>query len=55
MEEVIESLEIHRPRFFFLLIDYQKDPDAFTISYERRTSMRITLQADNHWEGLLRG
>lgn len=45
-EEVQEALDIHRSRFFVLLKDYRKDPDAFTISYERNTPGRIPLETE---------
>ncbi|OGO17761.1 MAG: hypothetical protein A2Z14_06785 [Chloroflexi bacterium RBG_16_48_8] len=45
-EEVQEALHIHRSRSFVLLKDYRKDPDAFTIPYERNTPGRIPLETE---------
>jgi hypothetical protein len=45
-EEVQEALDIRRSRFFVLLKDYRTDPEAFTISYQRKTPGRISLKAE---------
>ena len=39
--EVLEILEIGKTRFFALLRNYRKDPDNFTIQYERCTQPRL--------------
>lgn len=45
-EEVQEALDIHRSRFFVLLKEYRADPEAFTISYHRKTTGRIPLDME---------
>lgn len=45
-EEVQEALDICRSRFFVLLKDYRKDPEVFTIAYERNTPRRIPSEAE---------
>jgi hypothetical protein len=45
-EEVQEALDIRRSRFFVLLKEYRTDPEAFTISYQRKTPGRISLKAE---------
>jgi hypothetical protein len=39
--EVLEILSIGKTRFFALLRDYRKDPDNFTIQYDRGTQPRL--------------
>jgi len=45
-EEVQEALDICRSRFFVLLKDCRKDPEVFTIAYERNTPRRIPSEAE---------
>jgi len=37
---ILQMLKIKRSRFFELLAKYRKDPDNFSIQYERRTINR---------------
>ena len=34
---ILQMLSIKRSRFFELLAKYRKDPDSFSIQYERKT------------------
>lgn len=45
-EEVQETLDIRRSRFFVLLKEYRTDPEAFTITYQRKTPRRISVEAE---------
>ncbi|OGO14926.1 MAG: hypothetical protein A2Z14_16925 [Chloroflexi bacterium RBG_16_48_8] len=45
-EEVQEALDISRARFFVLWKEYRKDPEAFSISYQRTTPRKISLEAE---------
>jgi hypothetical protein len=44
--EVQEALDIRRSRFFVLLKEYRRDPEAFSIAYQRKTPGRISLEAE---------
>jgi len=37
---ILQMLKIKRRRFFLLLAKYRKDPDSFSIQYERKTINR---------------
>ena len=37
---ILQMLNIKRSRFFELLVKYRKDPDSFSIQYERKTINR---------------
>lgn len=37
---ILQMLRIKRSRFFELLAKYRKDPDSFSIQYERKTINR---------------
>jgi hypothetical protein len=41
-EEVQDTLDIRRSRFFLLWKKYREDPEAFSISYQRSTTKRIS-------------
>ena len=43
--EVEEMLQINKTRFFALLKAYRRDPQAFSIAYERKTPARISAEA----------
>ena len=45
-QEVQETLSISRARFFTLWKEYQTDPEAFSISYQRRSPKKIPLEAE---------
>ncbi|MEA1976649.1 MAG: hypothetical protein U9N80_01970 [Chloroflexota bacterium] len=45
-EEVQDTLGISRSRFFALWKEYQEDPEAFSISYQRTTPKRISPEAE---------
>ena len=45
-EEVQDTLGISRSRFFVLWKEYQEDPEAFSISYQRTTPKRISPEAE---------
>ena len=45
-EEVQQTLDISRARFFVLWKEYRKDPEAFSISYQRTTPRKISLEAE---------
>ena len=40
MNYILQMLKIKRSRFFELLAKYRKDPDSFSIQYERKTINR---------------
>ncbi len=40
IDYILQMLEIKRSRFFELLAKYRKDPDSFSIQYERKTINR---------------
>lgn len=44
--EVEEMLQINKTRFFALLKAYRRDPQAFSIAYERKTPARISAEAE---------
>jgi len=44
--EVEEMLQINKTRFFALLKEYRRDPEAFSIAYERKTPARISAEAE---------
>ena len=44
--EVQEMLSIGKTRFFTLLKDYQKSPEAFSIAYARATPCRLSADAE---------
>ena len=51
-QEVQETLSISRARFFTLWKEYQTDPEAFSISYQRRSPKKIPpeVEAAIEWE-----
>ena len=40
LDYILQMLKIKRRRFFELLAKYRKDPDSFSIQYERKTINR---------------
>lgn len=44
--EVEEMLQINKTRFFALLKEYRRDPEAFSIAYERKTPARISTEVE---------
>jgi len=40
INHILQMLNIKRSRFFELLVKYRKDPDSFSIQYERKTINR---------------
>ncbi len=44
-EEIQETLSISRARFFTLWKEYKSDPEAFSISYQRRSPKKIPPEA----------
>ena len=40
-DEIQEMLDIGKTRFFALLKEYRRDPEAFSVTYERRTTGRL--------------
>ena len=45
-----EVLEINRSRFFELLEKYRRDPDDFSIAYQRGTPSRLPLEVEKEIE-----
>jgi hypothetical protein len=41
-----EVLAIGKSRFFALLNEYRRDPDGFSITYERRSQPRLTVRVE---------
>jgi len=39
-------LQINKTRFFALLKEYRRDPDTFSIDYERETRNRLSAEAE---------
>ena len=39
--DIQEMLSIGKSRFFALLKEYRRDPGAFSVAYQRRTSARL--------------
>jgi transposase len=53
--EIQEMLDIGKTRFFALLKEYRKDPEAFPVAYERHTPGRLSATVEMEVErGLLR-
>jgi hypothetical protein len=48
--EVQEVLGIGKTQFFTLLSEYRRDPDAFTIAYERTTPGRLPVAVEDEIE-----
>jgi hypothetical protein len=44
--EVEEMLQINKTRFFELLKDYRRDPEAFSIEYERATPAHLSAKVE---------
>jgi hypothetical protein len=44
--EVEEMLQINKTRFFALLKEYRRDPESFSIAYERQTPARVSTEAE---------
>ena len=44
--EIQEMLGIGKTRFFALLKEYQKDPEAFSVAYERHTPDRVSANVE---------
>jgi hypothetical protein len=44
--EVEEMLQINKTRFFELLKDYRRDPEAFSIEYERATPAHLSAEVE---------
>lgn len=44
--EVEEILQINKTRFFAILKEYRKDPQSFSIVYERRTPARLSAEVE---------
>jgi hypothetical protein len=44
--EVEEMLQINKTRFFELLKDYRRDPEAFSIAYERATPAHLSAEVE---------
>ena len=50
-----EMLSIGKSRFFVLLNEYRQDPEAFSITYQRKSSARLSAEAETEVkEALLR-
>ena len=45
-KEVQDYLGIGKTRFFALLKSYRQDPEAFTLTYQRSTSRRLTVETE---------
>jgi len=50
--EIQEISDVGKTRFFALLKEYRKDPEAFTVAYERRTPSKLStdVEAEIEWE-----
>jgi hypothetical protein len=46
-EEIQETLDISRSRFYVLWKEYQKDPEGFSISYQRTTPKRLSPETED--------
>ena len=46
-EEIQETLDISRSRFYVLWKEYQEDPEGFSISYQRTTSKRLSPETED--------
>ncbi len=44
--EVEEILQINKTRFFALLKEYRRDPEKFSIAYERQTPARLSAEVE---------
>ena len=44
--EAEEMLQINKTRFFALLKEYRRDPESFSIAYERQTPARLSAEAE---------
>jgi len=54
-EEIQDTLDISRSRFFVLWKEYREDPGSFSISYQRTTPKRISPESEEAIEyGLMR-
>ena len=51
-DEIQEMLEVGKTQFFALLKEYRRNPESFSIAYERQTPGRLsaTLEAEIEWE-----
>ena len=45
-KEVEEVLQISKTRFFELLKEYRRDPDSFSIEYERTTPAHLSAEVE---------
>ena len=45
-EEIQDTLDISRSRFFVLWKEYREDPGSFSISYQRTTPKRISPESE---------
>jgi len=48
--EIQEMLGIGKTRFFALLKEYQQDPEAFSVAYERHTPGRLSADVESEIE-----
>ena len=44
--EVEEILQINKTRFFAILKEYRRDPESFSIDYERETPARLSVEVE---------
>jgi hypothetical protein len=44
--EVEEILQINKTRFFAILKEYRRDPESFSIAYERETPARLSVEVE---------
>ncbi len=44
--EVEEILQINKMRFFAILKEYRRDPESFSIAYERETPARLSVEVE---------
>jgi hypothetical protein len=44
--EVEEILQVNKTRFFAILKEYRRDPESFSISYERETPARLSAEVE---------
>ncbi len=45
-----EILDINKTRFCALLRQYRRNPENFSISYERETPTRLSVSIEKEWE-----
>jgi hypothetical protein len=46
VKQVCDILQLGKSRFFVLLNKYKQDPEEFTVSYQRRSSRRISKELE---------